>query len=440
MWRKSSIQVGKRVNSLSLSGLRAEHTKVLSSTSTDSVALERSKLEVSGLQSSLAKLQEQHKEVERTNADLLRQLEKWRNMESRDTAELESLRKRKIELEVQVKQQEERVAASVHIEKERDKLHVKIQKYKVSLEEHQEALEEANKELDERENEVDALKTKVSTLEAQIKSLSTNDPFKASSSKTIFVDDDVEDDGAKSPSPPPSPPKRVPKSQLKPTIKKKADAPEDSDVQVVEAFRSPQLSPFEFGGATDDEVEEVVPPKKGKGKAPAVPEAAPAKRPRARPKKTQTAPSTEPEDDDVEHVGTVDKGKGKRKAVDSSSVIPPKKRTKKVPVSDKSDSDGVAPVKPPPKKKDPPKPKPKAKASEPILAHDADAGEVSAAPKKKKRKINIFSSSDAPPSFDFGIKSSAQGLNIPSELSPIKDGGPSMLGKALSGLGTNHRR
>lgn len=222
MWRKSSIQVGKRVNSLryvsvvvssscaqlktthhalilkkSLSGLRAEHTKVLSSTSTDSVALERSKLEVSGLQSSLAKLQEQHKEVERTNADLLRQLEKWRNMESRDTAELESLRKRKIELEVQVKQQEERVAASGHIEKERDKLHVKIQKYKVSLEEHQvdsldaprlhglstneiaqEALEEANKELDERENEVDALKTKVSTLEAQIKSLSTNDSFK----------------------------------------------------------------------------------------------------------------------------------------------------------------------------------------------------------------------------------------------------------------------
>ena len=121
----------------SLSGLRAEHTKVLSSTSSDSTAFERSKLEVKGLKSSLAELQKQHNEVENTNADLLRQLEKWRNMEERDTTELESLRKRKIELEVQAKQYEDRVAESDHIEKERDKLHVKIQKYKVSLEEHQ---------------------------------------------------------------------------------------------------------------------------------------------------------------------------------------------------------------------------------------------------------------------------------------------------------------
>ena len=44
----------------------------------------------------------------------------------------------------------------------------------------------------------------------------------------------------------------------------------------------------------------------------------------------------------------------------------------------------------------------------PGVASALDAGAGQLEPKKKKRKINIFSSSDAPPSFDFGIKSSSQ--------------------------------
>lgn len=82
-------------------------------------------------------MQEKYDEVQRKNADLLRQLEKWRNIESREDNELETLRKHKIELEVQVKEYEERVAEASLTERERDKLAVKIEKYKVSLAEHQ---------------------------------------------------------------------------------------------------------------------------------------------------------------------------------------------------------------------------------------------------------------------------------------------------------------
>ena len=58
-------------------------------------------------------------------------------MESREGGELEELRIRKVELEIQVKALGEREAEVAQLEKERDKLAVKIQKYKVSLQEHQ---------------------------------------------------------------------------------------------------------------------------------------------------------------------------------------------------------------------------------------------------------------------------------------------------------------
>lgn len=109
----------------------------MASSSSNTAALERSNLQVQGLKYSLTELQEKYDEVQRKNADLLRQLEKWRNIESREDNELETLRKHKIELEVQVKEYEERVAEASLTERERDKLAVKIEKYKVSLAEHQ---------------------------------------------------------------------------------------------------------------------------------------------------------------------------------------------------------------------------------------------------------------------------------------------------------------
>lgn len=256
--------------------------------------------------------------------------------------------------------------------------------------------------------------------------------------------------------------------------KKKPIPAEDSDVQVVDephTTQQPDIS-FNIDFGDEDNIEEVVPMKKNKGKAKATAPvaSAPAKRPRGRPKKLQETPSTEPEDVEARSTVAGDNRKGKRKANDITSDASvdsqPKKRTKKAPVADNSDSEPVAPSKPPPKKKDapkpPPKPKPKPKARESSPAPGDDASGASAAPKKKKRKINIFAQSDAPPSFDFGLKALSQvslnvttvgerfshgdyqggdsGLNIPMELSPVKDADPSMLGKALSSLGTSNRR
>jgi chromosome segregation ATPase len=109
---------------------------VLSSSSSNTAALERITLQVDGLKSSLTESQEKNSELQRTNSDLLRQLEKWRNMESRDSGELEMLRSRKIELEVQVKELQDLRAEADQVQRERDKLAMKIVRYKDSLKEH----------------------------------------------------------------------------------------------------------------------------------------------------------------------------------------------------------------------------------------------------------------------------------------------------------------
>ena len=92
--------------------------------------MERVKLELDGVQASFAELRTKYDELERERADLVRQLEKWRTMENRDGEELGTLRKRTVELEVEV--------ASLHeAEEQREKkFTAKLRKYKDSLAEH----------------------------------------------------------------------------------------------------------------------------------------------------------------------------------------------------------------------------------------------------------------------------------------------------------------
>ena len=92
--------------------------------------MERVKLELEGVQASFNELRTKHAELERERADLVRQLEKWRTMDNRDGEELETLRKRTVELEVEIEKLHE-VA-----EKREQKFETKLQKYKDSLNEH----------------------------------------------------------------------------------------------------------------------------------------------------------------------------------------------------------------------------------------------------------------------------------------------------------------
>ena len=87
-------------------------------------------LQLDGTKASLTELQQKYSELERSNADLVRQLEKWRSIENREGAELDTLRKEKIELEVEVDQLQQAAEAR------EARFNAKVQKYKTSLNEH----------------------------------------------------------------------------------------------------------------------------------------------------------------------------------------------------------------------------------------------------------------------------------------------------------------
>ncbi|EKM58265.1 uncharacterized protein PHACADRAFT_117064 [Phanerochaete carnosa HHB-10118-sp] len=465
---EEAIQSKKQLEK-ALAGLRKEHTSLLASSSSSSADLERTNLQVEGLKSSLAELQGRYNDIQVQNADLLRQLEKWRNIENREGGELETIRKRKIELEIQVKEQEERLAEAEEAQTLlKTKYQTRIQQYKVSLNDHASALDDANNELDEREREIEEFKLQLAEAEETIAGLG----FKASRSTVAAspkqkrkpqvddLDDEIQEINGHAPRPPSLPYSPIAKSTNKPRPRPVKKAPQaidrggsDSDIELVGEPSRPQKAPdpfnFDFGDlGGDDEIEETVPSKKDKGKGKAIVNSAPPKKPRGRPKK-QKSQSPEPEDIPVEAPNSPGRGKGKRKAnsVNDGAVDDalPKKRGKKV-VAD-SDS-GDVPLSKPASKKNvvKPPPKTKGKAREASLTRDAnsDSGEVAVVQKKKKRKINVFSKSDAPAAFDFRSFSNGTdgGLNIPLELSPVKPGeqAPSLLGKALSGLGGSGSR
>jgi uncharacterized protein YlxW (UPF0749 family) len=60
-------------------------------------------------------------ELKRNNTELKRQMDKWQNLETKGGAEVDTLRKRRIELEVQVKEFEGRLADADKTEQEREK-------------------------------------------------------------------------------------------------------------------------------------------------------------------------------------------------------------------------------------------------------------------------------------------------------------------------------
>lgn len=119
--------------------LRKQHAALLNSSTTDSSSLERLKLQLEGTKASYKELQQKYAELERTNTDLIGQLEKWRTLENRDNAELEGLRKLKIELEVEVRKLRQ------DADHREEKFKAKVLKYKNSLMEHVVSLLSRNK-------------------------------------------------------------------------------------------------------------------------------------------------------------------------------------------------------------------------------------------------------------------------------------------------------
>jgi chromosome segregation ATPase len=96
------------VNQDKLSRLREEHARSDASAATLTSKLERTILQLDGAQTQNADLERANEELKRTNGEIQRQLAKWQNLETKGDQEVETLRKRRIELEVQVKELETR--------------------------------------------------------------------------------------------------------------------------------------------------------------------------------------------------------------------------------------------------------------------------------------------------------------------------------------------
>lgn len=92
-----------------VSKLREENAHLQASLASTSSKLERINLQLEGAQSSRSELEDLNDELKRKNHDLQRQLDKWQRLETKGDAELDALRKRKIELEVEVKELRDRL-------------------------------------------------------------------------------------------------------------------------------------------------------------------------------------------------------------------------------------------------------------------------------------------------------------------------------------------
>jgi chromosome segregation ATPase len=119
-----------------LTTLRAEHAHLQASTESSASKLERTKLQLEGAQTRITDLERTNDELKRTNADIQRQLKKWETLENKGDAEVETLRKQRIQLEVEVKELQERA------DKTADENTRLLEKEKRRVEKYQESLSE----------------------------------------------------------------------------------------------------------------------------------------------------------------------------------------------------------------------------------------------------------------------------------------------------------
>ncbi|CCM01408.1 uncharacterized protein FIBRA_03459 [Fibroporia radiculosa] len=516
-----------------LAKLRAEHTALVASSSTTATKLERTALHLDGLKSSFSELEAKHSEAERTVAELRRQLEKWRNLENREGAEIETLRRQRIELEVRVKEAETRAeeAAAKATDREEiaEKAKKKTEKYKAALDEYRKAIEEAQDAAERAEAEVDEWKDRLAKAEEEVDALkaqmkasegeqgdSTGQLAKAEE-EIVSLKAQLQAEKEKYAQTRASEERLEQSHVRRPANKLRMDPVSDVEEVVISASystsRSPQRKTTEPSfsktatgskaptkNIAHDEisdVEEIVEVEKltsGRAeRAAASPKL--AKRPKEKNKlksteeqsgrgraKQKEAPSSTSEAEIVEpEPRPKPKPKADRKGKRKADVLEdepvekrpaPKKSRKQVVPEEEEGSDGkggangaegserdegpLRKTKPKSKEKSthgvvsgsksPPKPKnkrPQAQAKKGVSDQaplQGNSDNEQATPKKKKRKINLFPTAQ-PTSFAWDqLAQTDGGLNIPTELSPVKEPegtvSGTMLGRTGSGFGS----
>ncbi|KAI0078810.1 hypothetical protein K474DRAFT_1706202 [Panus rudis PR-1116 ss-1] len=466
-------EVEKKTEELETALEEKAQLEALSSLASKSSELERLKLRYEDLKSTHAELEAKYTEAQQTNTDLRRQLDKWKDLESREGNELEELRKTRIELEMKVQELEQWLEETSKKTKERK------QKIKALLQDQQRELEEANETADRLETEAEDAKGKLREAEKKIHELQVQLEIERAKSETalraakehiagssrsprrdthreVASEDEVENVVVASPPSSPKPRSKVaPVKERKPASKRKQPSSDVEEMDVDDEEASIKGGRSKKGASRnadlgktsaekgkkksktldtvvedDEEIEDIPTPKaKARVKRKAVvSETAEDDEPPSRSKppartqtrKASTRKAVSPDDGEIDREAVPSQRKGRRKA----------KADDQDEDSDRSGDDDnqrgnqrkdAAKAK---QSKSSSKAKPSSRqpsATQQQQADDPEDEAASTVPKKKKRKINLFPSAQ-PTTFNWGeLSQGPGGLNIPTDLSPVKE-------------------
>ncbi|KAJ7274431.1 hypothetical protein B0H12DRAFT_1088706 [Mycena haematopus] len=418
---------------------RESHARLQVKAETTETKLERMTLQFDGVQTSNAELERKNEELKRANVDIKRQLDKWQNLETKGGEEVETLRKQRIDLEVEVKALEARLEKK-ETELQKDK--AKIVKYKKNVDEFEAYITEQREELRDVQSQLVKAKKQVDQLQLELDAERVArpiSPLKRRQASVTGSEDEVANDIADvQPSSPVKPASKKPRSKVGAAPPSKISGKK----VVSEMVAGPSNTP-------DSDVEEVPNPKpRTRGKASEVTKAKPR----------STTDRERSEDEDEPRLVAKNKGKGKAiEVVDSDSDVAqeesPRPKTATRGKRKRDDAAGGASNKrrapsEVPEIVERPKPRPRGKvvsggrsgSVQPrgtTVISDEESDEP--AKKKKKRTIGLFPPNSQPTSFNFLPvvrapdvldsghilifirKGGAGGIDIPTVLSPVRE-------------------
>ncbi|KAJ7104158.1 hypothetical protein B0H15DRAFT_11769 [Mycena belliarum] len=438
-----SLEEEKLAAETELLQIREGHSRLQVEAESAQTKLERLTLQFEGAQTTNAELERKNDELKRAHGDLKRQLDRWQNLETKGGEEAETLRKKRMDLEVQVKALESRLEKK---ETELQKEKGKVARHKASVSEFETYIKEHREETEDIANQLAKAQKQIERLQGELdaeRAARPKSPAKRKHSPTVS-EDEVAYGFAEAP--PSSPPRQASK---KPRSKNGAAAPARTGRN--KPVEEPVAGP---SNVSDSDIQEVSPPEtrprtKAKGQEDA------SKNSKVKPQLHTAKDSGESEDDSR---ATKSKSKGKARAVEdvdeSDLVVPPlrpklargKRKREEGAGSSKRVSSEL------PEAIERPKPKPRGKAAtagragsvQPrgtTVISDDDSDEP--VRKKKKRTIGIFPANSQPTSFNFlAAPGDTGGIEIPTVLSPVRESDvvPSRSNSLLGGLLSFGRR
>ncbi|KAG6908543.1 hypothetical protein DXG01_004176 [Tephrocybe rancida] len=130
--------------------------------------LERVTLQRDGAITARDELKSSNEELTRAKAELLRQIEKWQSLETKGGAEVETERKKRVELEIQVRDLQAQLGSAEEHEKLLRKEKRKVEKLKENLGEWQAASEKHGEEIEAASSQLAKAERKIAKLEAAL--------------------------------------------------------------------------------------------------------------------------------------------------------------------------------------------------------------------------------------------------------------------------------